>query len=400
MPKENLTARLIDNISTPEKMTEYHDRNKKGLKLRITPHGKKSFYYRYYLAGKHYNYKIGDYSSCSLAEARKVAKKIEFQVSQGINPKEEEKRQQREAEQRISFADLAARFQKYYLPNKKPKTQADYNWSLQKYLVPEFGDVPIVELRRRDISNFLEEIAAEHPTLANRLQALLSVIINYAVEKEYLESNPIYKLKKKGEETSRDRVLTNDEIKNVWQAIEQQREPVQSLFKILLLCGQRSGETKNMKWADIKDGVWTVPAHLTKKSTGKAKDHQVPLSDFALEIINSLQSSSNNRKYVFASESNRAEDDTPVTWLHKALERIRQASGVEGFTIHDLRRTMASKLAELGYDRTIIGKVLNHADTAQDRSVTAIYDHHSYYQEKREALNAWSERLKEIVNSS
>ena len=400
MAKSKLTAIFIDNIQLPVKMTEYPDHKKQGLKLRVNPSGKKSFYYRYYLNSKYHHYKIGDYPDISLSGARDEVAELAYKVSKGINPNEEKKRQQVEAEQRTTFSEVAARFEKYNLPQKKEKTQADYSWGLRKYLTPEFGDTPIIELRRRDISNFLEEIAEEHPTLANRLQALLSVVINYAVEKEYLDSNPIYKLRKKGQESSRDRILTDQEIRSVWQAIEQQSEPIRSIFKILLLCGQRSGETKAMQWDHIQDGSWSIPAHLTKKSTNKAKDHQVPLWNFASEIINSQKTKSTNKTYVFASDSNRAQDDAPVKWLHKAIERIRQESGVEDFTIHDLRRTVASNLAELGYDRTVIGKVLNHADTAQDRSVTAIYDQHSYFQEKKYALNDWAKKLRGLVDSN
>jgi integrase len=97
-----------------------------------------------------------------------------------------------------------------------------------------------------------------------------------------------------------------------------------------------------------------------------------------------------NKQYVFNSLKS---DNEPVTWIHNAKIRIKKISGVSDFRPHDLRRTMASNLAEMGVNRTVLGKILNHKGLSGDSSVTAIYDRYDYLEEKREALENWSQSL-------
>jgi len=392
MPKITFNIYVLNNLPAPVKATDYQDKDRKGLLLRVSPSGKKVFYYRYHL-GKHQNYKIGAFPGVRIKDARNLALDLERMVSKGIDPQKAKKEELRASEKKMTFSELVDRFKRHHLPRLKPKTQADYTWMITKHLLPAFGRTQLQELRRRDVSDFLEDIAKKHPTQANRLQAVMSSILSYGLDKDYIEVNPIHNLKKKGSEVSRDRVLNEKEIRKVWKVLDQQEEPIRTLFKFLLLCGQRSGETKRMKWEHIRGDVWVIPAEETKKSKDRARDHHVPLSDFAQELLNSMKPHTGKTPYVFASQRIRKDKAEPVTWLQKAVKRIRDDSGVTDFRIHDIRRTVASNLAKGGESRTVIGKVLNHADTSQDRSVTAIYDQHDYLDEKREALNKWSQRL-------
>ncbi len=156
---------------------------------------------------------IGDTSGMKLKDARKRAIELEGMVSKGIDPQKDKKDEHHAAEKRMTFAELVDRFRKFNLPRLKPKSQADYSWMIKKYLQPTFGRTELQDLRRRDISDFLEEIAKEHPTLANRLQAVMSSMLNYGLDKEYLEVNPIHNLKKKGSEISRNRVHQMNRIR-------------------------------------------------------------------------------------------------------------------------------------------------------------------------------------------
>ena len=398
MPSIKLTSMGIENLPNPEKRVDYYDTEKKGLVLRVSPHGSKTYYFRYYFQGKHKSYKIGSASDIKLSTARRKVTKLAGDVADGNSPQDDRIKERHAPDTAVEFSKLSERFLNHHVSKLKPKTQADYKWYLEKYILPKFGRTLLEDLRRREISQFLEDLADDHPVLSNRIHAVMSSMLNYGLDNEYIELNPMHRLKKKGDETSRDRVLNDDEIKAVWTAIENQSQPaISGLYKMLLLCGQRSGETKRMKWEHIKDGVWIIPAAETKKSVKNAKDHPVPLSTFAMEVLEEMRSVTGNTPYVFASERNRSEEAQPVTWLSKSVERIREESGVGDFRIHDLRRTVASNLARGGASRTIIGKVLNHADLSQDRSVTAIYDQHSYLDEKREALEKWGERLRSLI---
>lgn len=398
MPHIKLIAKKIEHLAIPDKRVDYYDTETTGLVLRVSPKGSKTYYYRYYFRGRHRSYKIGSASVIKLSDARKTVNKLAGDVAKGTSPQDERMMQKKAPETTKKVSELAQRFMKHHVSKLKPKTQADYKWYLEKYLLPNFGETALEDLRRRDISSFLEDVAEDHQVLSNRLHAVMSSMLNYGLDNDYIETNPMHRLKKKGVEKSRDRVLSDDEIKKIWVAIELQEQPIQALYKMLLLCGQRSGETKRMKWAHIKNGIWTVPAEETKKSAKNAKDHPVPLSSFAAEVLEEVRDETGDTPYVFASPRNKSEDPQPIEWLFKSVERLRTLSEVDDFTIHDLRRTVASNLAKLGASRTVIGKVLNHADTSQDRSVTAIYDQHGYLEEKQEALKKWGESLRVIVS--
>ena len=157
MPKITFNFYGLKNLPVPAKATDYQDKDRKGLFLRVSPSGKKVFYYRYYL-GKHQNYKIGEFPGVRIKDARDRALDLEIMVSKGIDPQKAKKDELRASEKKLTFAELVDRFKKYHLPRLKPKTQADYTWMITKHLLPAFGRTQLQELRRRDVSDFLEDI--------------------------------------------------------------------------------------------------------------------------------------------------------------------------------------------------------------------------------------------------
>jgi integrase len=208
-------------------------------------------------------------------------------------------------------------------------------------------------------------------------------------------------------ETSRDRVLTIDEMRRVWTAFESEDPLIRAVFQLRLMTAQRGGEVMQMKWEDIDlaNGWWSIPAAVAKNG----KSHRVFLTPAATTILTDLRVWHEQRvdeinvgrakkhekpkqmsPWVFPSP--RANE--PVSWIHKAAQRIRKASGVD-FRPHDLRRTAASLMTAAGTPRDVVKKLLNHAD----RDITAVYDRYSYDVEKKKALIKWGEQLDRIVNT-
>jgi integrase len=150
----------------------------------------------------------------------------------------------------------------------------------------------------------------------------------------------------------------------------------------LLITGQRRSEVSKMTWGELNlpERSWTLPKERTKA----ARRHEIPLSDIALSI---LAESPRLGNYVFSATGARPVCDWP-----KAKASLDQLA-IPDWHVHDLRRTCATGLARCGADRITIGKILNHAEN----EVTAIYDRHSYGDEKREALDKWGEHLAGIV---
>jgi integrase len=147
----------------------------------------------------------------------------------------------------------------------------------------------------------------------------------------------------------------------------------------LLLTGQRRAETSRMKWSDIEDGVWTIPASQSKSK----REMRVPLSDMAWQVLNCLPRVSET--HVWASATGR-----PITGFSYAVRWASRESGVTGWSLHDLRRTFRTGLARLKVDHFVAERALNHAV----KGLTAVYNKYDYETEKREAFQRWADDLR------
>jgi integrase len=181
-------------------------------------------------------------------------------------------------------------------------------------------------------------------------------------------------------------VLTDEEIKKVWGAFDKMSYPFGPLFKLLLLTGQREGEVACMAWSnvDLEAKTWTIPASKTKTDS----ETIVPLSSMAIDIIGSLPHSAMS-DLPFRS---KVSPSRPVSGFGRATGKARELSGIDDWRIHDLRRTCRTGLAAVGTSPHVAELILNHKLSG----ILAVYDLHKYESEKRVALDAWADRLKEI----
>jgi integrase len=160
---------------------------------------------------------------------------------------------------------------------------------------------------------------------------------------------------------------------------------VKAAYRLALLTAARRSELLDMPWTelDLDSGWWVLPADRTKAG----KTHRIPLGPTALNLLRALQVDRDS-PFVFSGRYGR-----PVVNPQKWNERLRKNAQLENFRLHDLRRTTASKLTEIGVPRLVVSKLLNHAEGG----ITAIYDRHSYDQEKREALIKWDRHLQRLL---
>jgi len=254
-------------------------------------------------------------------------------------------------------------------------------------IVTPWGNRRTKDIKRRDVRELLDEVAARAPIMANRTLALIRKMFNFAIEHDWLEANPCHMIKRPGEEKQRERVLNEDEIRLVWKALDDQSSLIAALFRIRLLTAQRGGEVHGAAWSefDLATGWWTIPAERSKNGLA----HRVPLSAQALRILKPWRETVDDSQWVFPSSRQKGPH---IAHAQKAIERIVLASGVQ-FRGHDLRRTAASLMVGAGVPRLVVSKILNHAETG----VTAVYDRHSYDAEKRAALDFWGKRVEVII---
>jgi integrase len=249
--------------------------------------------------------------------------------------------------------------------------------------MPHWADRPIDTIKRRDVIDLLDDIAASgRPVLANRTLAHVRKLFNWALEREIIEMTPAAHITAPGgKEAPRDRDLSDDEIRTLWPAFEEGGYPFGPMLKVLLLTGQRRGEVAKMRWTDIdlEAAQWNLPGEMTKN--GRA--HTVPLAPAVMEILQSLPRYAG--AYVFTTTGG----ERPVSGFSRSKARIEKLADGEipQWGLHDLRRTCASGMARLGVPSDHIGRVLNHAP----KGVTATtYDRHTYLPEKRRALELWA----------
>jgi integrase len=220
--------------------------------------------------------------------------------------------------------------------------------------------------------------------MANRTLATVRKMLSFAVDQELIEHNPAARLGRPGgAEQSRDRVLTDAEIRTLWGSFAALSAEMGAFFKLRLVTAQRGGEVSSMRWQDVDldSGWWTIPATRAKNKLA----HRVPLSATAIDIITALRTDGVKADaYVLAgARGRRQQTEAAATFT------------VKDFRGHDLRRTAASLMAGGGVSRLVISRLLNHVETG----VTAIYDRHSYDAEKRAALTWWDAKLAAILKN-
>lgn len=380
------TASLTDlQIRAEMKGTrvELMDGDVPGLGLRVLPSGRKFWFLRYGPRGGRRRITFGEYPALSLAKARDKARDLLAGVKvHGRDPMAERKaaREARRKAKTATFAALAAFYvEQYAKPRKRLRARKEDERKLRVEVLPVWGSRPGAEIRRADVRELLERIAAERGGVcANRTRALLSKVFAFGVEKERVESNPVYAVKRVYVEAPRERVLTEEELRVLWPLFDRLQPTVAAAWRLVLLTAQRPGEVLSMRWRDLERDSrgwwWNLPAELTK--TNRA--HRVPLSPQALAIVEALRPLTESTGWVLAS---RAEGKR-LTWLSHSSARLREWSGLDHFTPHDLRRTAATWLGRHGVRPDTIDQLLNHAAGRISRT----YNRAGYDAEKRQAV--------------
>jgi integrase len=328
---------------------------------------------------------IGPYPRLSLADARREASKALHAAAQGRDPAEEKQVVRLEE----SFDELAHEYLEKHAKVHK-RSWAEDQRILKRELLPRWRRVKAKSITRRHVRRILDGIMERgSPIQANRTLALVRKIFNFGIQQDMVEVNPCHALSRPGQERQRDRVLSPDDIRKFWKSLDGVAPARAAIFKLLLLTAQRVGEVLTIRREDLDlpGRWWTIPAERSKNGLA----HRVPLSKQALTILQTMIKDAGESPWLFPS----ADGNGPVTSLQKAVRRIRRDTKLD-FRPHDLRRTAASHMTGMGISRLTVAKILNHAE----REVTAVYDRHSYDQEKRQALDAWGAHLEKIVTGT
>ena len=378
----NFTVPWLDRLKPPAQRVDYRDKSTRGLQLRVSPQGSKSFSFVFRLGSKMGRITIGKYPDIDLKTARLKTDEFRKLVALGVDPRDA--KQDKLSKQQMTVDRMVGEFiTRYAKPKNSSWKQAENN--LKLYLLGELGKRSIHDVRRQDIHLILDDLIEQGKnTAANRALAHIRKFFGWLVERGYLEHSPADHIKPRHEEQERERVLSDGEIRSIWNSAEAMSGPYSAWLKLCFLCGQRRLETASLRRSQIRDGCW----HLSGADTKNKQLHIIPLSRQAMAIVDELL----NQDGEYLIKTGRT-GDKPVNGFSKAKVQLDRYSGVSDWKIHDIRRTVATNLSKLGVDRFLLQRVMNHTD----KSVTKIYDRYSYLEEKREALQKWADRLDEIV---
>ena len=404
-----LTDLQIKKQEVPRARKEVPDGRISGLYLVVQPSGAKSWAVRYRFAGQPKKLTLGPYPAVDLATARKRAQEAIGDIAGGKDPAGT-KKATREAHKAARGAEdrrldkVAASYVDRYV---KREVGAAWGKEIERLfrveILPRLGHKHIEAVTKSDILHLLDTIVDRgSPITANRAFATLRQLFNWALDRDMIKGSPMPK-SAPAPETARDRVLDDAEIKLAWQAFDSIGRPFGPIGKLLLLTGARRDEIAAGTWSeiDVDAKTWTIPASRTKN--GEA--HEIPLSGTAIELLNSLPRVASKLGFVFTTTGR-----TPVSGFSKAkagidvsiaeiLKKDRSADAAIPlhWTLHDLRRTVATNLQQLGIRLEVTEAVLNHVSGSR-AGIVGVYQRYKYSAEKRQALDAWARRLDVIVS--
>src|SRR5271166_160703 len=399
-----------------------------GLTFRVTQAGIKTWSLRFRdpRSGRAARATIGNYPDISLHSARERALELRREILGGVNPVERKRKEREEASAR-TFETLADRYMNEHARRHKRTADADQR-NLNLHVLPHWRDRPFESIGRKDVIELCEgEVAKGAPIQANRVQALLSKVFSFAVDAELVSANPCSRLKKRSKESAATRVLSDDEIRLFWRKIGHppNSKRIGQALRLVLLTGVRvteltGAELKEFERLDDREGAtWTVPANRSKN--GRA--HVVPLCGLALSIVTDLVKradgsvgTNSSARFLLPSP---ADAKGPIDGHALSVAMIRFGNALKEETAsddaavdgnraigswvsdrpsaHDLRRTLATRLAGAGIPAEDISACLNHTRSG----VTARhYDRYDRAREKRKALELWDRQVARIIDGA
>lgn len=380
-----------------------------GFGLRVTPSGTKTWIWLYRFEGKLRRMTLGKYPGVGVADARSKYTDALKALEKDIDPAKVAMDARDEQRRAPTVEGMIQEYLQRYASKKKASWEEDER-ILEKDVIPVIGHLKAKDVRRRDIIPVLDRVMDRGaPVAANRTGALLSRVFNFAIDRGIVDASPCVRLPRE-KEVPRERVLTDDEISAFWKNLDRadMSERLRIALKLVLVTGQRPGEVAGMALDEVDGDMWTIPAGRLKTRNKVPADHRVPLGSLAQALIesakvaplrNSVRGQRRRTKdserldspFLFPSPARDAAINEKS--LSRALRRNFAPLKVDPFTPHDLRRTVRTKLAELGISEVIAERVIGH----QLQGMARVYNQHPYEIEKRKALETWERRLCAIV---
>jgi integrase len=362
--------------------TIYWDTTMPGFGLMVTRNGARSYVVQYRAHSRSRRLTL-DAGALSLDAARREARKHLGEVAKGGDPLTERRRESAAASDTLR-AVAEAYFRR---EGKRIRTMDERRRTLERLVFPSLGARSIDDIGRSDIVRLLDNIEDNSgPVMADRTLAYLRKVMNWHATRSDTFRSPIVRgmSRTKPAERARDRILTDDEICRLWQATKAHPGPFSSLVRFLLLSGCRRGEALFMTRDELNGRDWLIPAARHKSK----REFLLPLSKAAAGVLAAMPVIGPADGYLFTLNGR-----SPIGAESKAKARLDKASGVTGWTLHDLRRSARSLMSRAGVPTDHAERAIGHVIPG----VRQVYDRHSFKREKQAALEALAREIAAIV---
>lgn len=396
--KKRLTDLHVKRMQPSDRRVEIPAGPPAGFYLIVQPSGSKSWSLRYRWNGFPRKLTLkGTYPDLGLAAARSEALSALANLENGIDPAIA-----KAADEELSRPHSVREVTEEWIRRKVKgtRTASEVERIVNKEIVAEWKHKTISEVGRADVLSLLDAIVDRGaPVTANRTRSILLRLFGWCLERGHVEVSPIANIKPPVREKSRKRVLSEDELREIWLAADSLGFPFGPFFRFLILTAQRRGEVATVQWHDVDvDGaLWTLPAERTKAD----RIHDVPLSPPALALLKSLPHFKG--PHVFTTTSGKK----AINGFSKAKAALDAAilkargNSLADWTVHDLRRTVASHMAspKIGVAPHVLSALLNHSP-GKSQGVTAVYNRYDYLEERRQAVNLWADYVLKLAKGN
>ncbi|WP_293992847.1 site-specific integrase [Sphingomonas sp.] len=410
---------VVDTIPLPPKgsRTTVWDREIKGFGVRVASTGVRTYILRYRMGGRDTPVRtvtIGQHGSPWTADqARRRAAELLTEVRSGrdiVAEKEalrvEEKEEFARREERL-FEVVVEQWFEDHVQRDELRSEDDIRGVIDRDLKPAFAGRTIDEITRKDVTRALSAIGRRSGSAANKAHKWIRQIFNWLIGQGDIEHSPVDKVERPFPEPSRDRVLRLGELVVLWVALDRIVEPFRTYYRFLILLGQRLREASDAPWSefDLEVGDWLLPTSRTKSK----RDHLVPLSEQAIELLEGIQPDPRRRRGpVFTTNGSvgisgfskmKAEIDAAIADLLAESEAARALVGdaLPHWVVHDVRRSLSTGCQAMGIDLMHTEAILNHVIGKKASGAARVYHLYDYYDEKAVALEKWGDLVEKAV---
>jgi integrase len=371
-----------------------------GFGIRLRAGGKRTWVVQYRVGRKQRRLTLGSTAAIALDQARSEARKTLAKVHLAQDPQADKTRLRAQAA--LTFGSLLDRYLAIKRERLRPHSYGETERPLLRYWAP-LHELPVGKIDRVDIANRLVTLALEHgPVSADRARAVLSTFFTWAMREGLVQANPVIGTNRPAEQVARDRVLSDAELSEIWRACLD--NDYGRIVRLLILTGQRREEISALSWSeiDLQKAAISLPSGRTKNY----RPHEVPLSDQALAILNATPRR-DSRDLIFGSGdgpfsgysgSKAALDKRIFAARVAAVGGPDKALPMSDWRLHDIRRTVATRMADIGIPPHVIEAVLNHV-SGHRAGVAGVYNRSLYTVEKRDALVRWGAYIEALTSA-